>query len=201
MKIFPFLLLGSAAFLCFSESKKTKKNQKLRNLKNSLTERIESDDGKNEYSRLTQAPIIEMKLHKTKFETSLQEILVQNYAEQAKEKIAMTNFEIGKEKALLENITNSLKNTDVMENIILEHKNVNVNNPFRNKYFNFIKSYGEPYMFPVYKMSKSNPSHFSNNIHSSLLPSEQLLKLIMTQQEFVRYLHKKPVFYERGDVM
>lgn len=201
MKLLPFFVLGSAVFLCFFETKKVKKNQKLRNLKKSLTERIESDDGKNEYSRLTQAPIIEMKIHKAKYETSLQDILVQNYAEQAKEQIARTNFEIGKEKALLENLTQALKNTNVMQNILLENKNTNLNNPMRNKYFNFIKDQGGLHMFPIYKMSKSNPTHFSTNIHSSLLPSEQLLKLNMTQKEFLRYLHKKPIFYERGDIM
>ncbi|CRH03738.1 conserved Plasmodium protein, unknown function [Plasmodium relictum] len=185
----------------FCNCKKVKKNKNLRNLLKSLTNRVETDEGKNEYSRLTQSPKIEMKLSKINFKTTLQNILVQPFSEKAKEFISKTNYEIQKEKSILDEINNSNYNLNKIANILLGSNNLRRKNKLRIKYSHYLE--GDDFgltFFPVYKTFKSNSSHFKNNLISSLLSHELLEKGYLSNEQILRNSQRKMLFPERGDI-
>ncbi|CAD51101.1 hypothetical protein PFAG_02169 [Plasmodium falciparum Santa Lucia] len=201
------LLINS--FFCYGG--KVKKNKHLRNLLKTLTDRIETNDGENEYARLTQTPVINMNLEKTIFKTSLQDILVEPYAEKIKEIISKNNYEISKEKENLDEIRYYNDNLDKINNILIERenekkkkkrKNIQLENKLRNKYFHYLQDqdYGFS-IFPVYKTFESNPLHFDNNIISSLLPHELLDKGILLNKQILENSEKILHYPERGDTL
>ncbi|SOV13692.1 conserved Plasmodium protein, unknown function [Plasmodium gaboni] len=192
---------------------KAKKNKHLRNLLKTLTDRIETNDGENEYARLTQTPVINMKLEKTIFKTSLQDILVESYAEKIKDIISKNDYEINKEKENLDEIKYYNDNLNKINNILIEraneeknkktkHKNIQLQNKLRNKYFHYLQDEDNGLnIFPVYKMFESNPLHFNNNMMSSLLPHELLDKGIFSNKQILKNSEKMIYYPERGDTL
>ncbi|CRG93499.1 conserved Plasmodium protein, unknown function [Plasmodium gallinaceum] len=198
---FFFVLLFIYLFSYFCNCEKVKKNKNLRNLLKSLTNRVDTDDGKNEYSRLTQSPKIEMKLSKANFKTTLQNILIQSYSENVKELISKTNYEIQKEKSLLDEINNSNFNLNKIADILSGSTNIKRSNKLRNKYSHYLGDNDLGLIFlPIYKTFKSNSSHFNNNLYSSLLPHELLEKGYLSNEQILRNSQKKLLFPERGDI-
>ncbi|CDO64041.1 conserved Plasmodium protein, unknown function [Plasmodium reichenowi] len=196
-------------FFCYGG--KVKKNKHLRNLLKTLTDRVETNDGENEYARLTQTPVINMNLEKTIFKTSLQDILVEPYAEKIKESISKNAYEISKEKENLDEIRYYNDNLIKLNNILIEReneekkkkrKNIQLENKLRNRYFHYLQDqdYGFS-IFPVYKTFESNPLHFDNNIMSSLLPHELLDKGILLNKQTVENSEKILHYPERGDTI
>ncbi|ETB58606.1 hypothetical protein YYC_03779 [Plasmodium yoelii 17X] len=200
---FPIYILLIYVFLC--KCKKIKKNKKLGNLMKSLTERIESNEGENEYARLTQAPTINMKLSKVNFKTTLQNILVESYSEKVKELISKLNYEISKEKSILDDIKNSNYNLNKLNNLISVKSKKNDkfhDDKIKNIYHNYLNDNNESFglsLFPVYKTFKSNPSHFNNILRNSLLPDELIKDGFLPNQNFLKNSSKNVLFPERGD--
>ncbi|SOV75706.1 conserved Plasmodium protein, unknown function [Plasmodium sp. gorilla clade G3] len=203
------LLLLINGFFCYGG--KVKRNKHLRNLLKSLTDRVETNDGENEYARLTQTPVINMNLEKTIFKTSLQDILVEPYAEKIKEIISKNDYEISKEKENLDEIKYYNDNLDKINNILIERgneeekkkrKNIQLENKLRNRYFHYLQDqdYGFS-IFPVYKTFESNPLHFDNNIISSSLPHELLDKGILLNKHILENSEKILHYPERGDTL
>ncbi|SCM21432.1 conserved Plasmodium protein, unknown function [Plasmodium chabaudi adami] len=201
--LFPIWILLIYVFLCKGE--KIKKNKKLGSLMKSLTERVESNEGENEYARLTQAPTINMKLSKVNFKTSLQNILVESYSEKIKEAISKLNYEISKEKSILDDIKSSNYNLNRLNNLISvkAKKNNKFNDEkIKNIYHNYLNDNNESFglsLFPVYKTFKSNPSHFNNTLRNSLLPDELIKDSFLSNQNFLKNSTKNVLFPERGD--
>ncbi|EUD70697.1 hypothetical protein YYG_04255 [Plasmodium vinckei petteri] len=200
---FPICILLIYVFLCKCE--KVKKNKQLGKLMKSLTERVESNEGENEYARLTQAPTINMKLSKVNFKTSLQNILVESYSEKIKEVISKLNYEISKEKSILDDIKSSNYNLNKLNNLISVKAKKNNNfhdEKIKNIYHNYLNDNNESFgfsLFPVYKTFKSNPSHFNNTLRNSLLPDELIKDSFLSNQNFLKNSSKNVLFPERGD--
>ncbi|SBT74853.1 conserved Plasmodium protein, unknown function [Plasmodium malariae] len=204
--IYLSIYLLSITFL-YCNCAKVKKNKKLRSLLKSLTERVDTNDGENEYARLTQTPIVNMKLSKTNFKTSLQNTLVESYAEKVKEFISKTNYEINKEKNILDEIKNSNYNLNKVNSLLsIKSKNNDKSkgdNKLRNIFFHYLEDYDEDFglsFFPVYKTFKSNLSHFNNNLGNSLLPHELLDKGLLSSKSFSKNSSRNLFFPERGDI-
>ncbi|ANQ06856.1 Uncharacterized protein PCOAH_00010260 [Plasmodium coatneyi] len=198
-----YLLLGSS-LLCLCG--KVKKNKQVRNMLKSLTERVDTDDGENEYARLTQTPVVKMNLSKVKFKTSLQNVLVEPYTERVKDFVAKTNYEIKMERALLDEIKNANQNMDRIGDILSaregKQRKTRDNHILISRYFRYLKDKDEDFglsFFPVYKTFKSNSSHFGDNLSSSLYPHELLEMGSMSSESFLKNSSKRISFPERGD--
>ncbi|KJP89526.1 hypothetical protein AK88_00737 [Plasmodium fragile] len=198
-----YLLVG-CSLLCFCGN--VRKNKQVRNLLKSLTERVDTDDGENEYARLTQTPVVKMNLSKVKFKTTLQNILVEPYTERVKDFVAKTNYEIGMERALLDEIQNASHNMDRIGDVLSarqgKQRKTRDNHIIMSRYFHYLKDKDEDFglsFFPVYKTFKSNTSHFGDNLSSSLYPHELLEKGSMSSESFLKNSSKRLSFPERGD--
>ncbi|GAB65121.1 hypothetical protein PCYB_051390 [Plasmodium cynomolgi strain B] len=183
-----------------------KKNKQVRNLLKSLTERVDTDDGENEYARLTQTPVVSMSLSKVKFKTSLQNVLVEPYTERVKDFVGKTNYEIRMERTLLDEIKKASQNMDRIGDVLSarggkQRKNRD-DHIIMSRYFHYLKDKDEDFglsFFPVYKTFKSNTSHFGDNLSSSLYPHELLEKGSMSSESFLKNSSKRISFPERGD--
>ncbi|VWU51119.1 conserved protein, unknown function [Hepatocystis sp. ex Piliocolobus tephrosceles] len=207
-----YLFMYLLFFLLLGNCKKIKKNNKLRNLLKTLTEPVESDDGKNEYARLTQTPMVTMNLSKVKYTTSLQNTLVEPYAEKIKEYISARKHEIDEEKSILEEIKHSNYNLSRKISILLfKDKNkytsknniYNVGNNNNNTYLNSLKDSNEDFglnFFPVYKTFKSNPSHFNENMSNNVLHEDLLKRSYGPNTNALKNSSTKLFFPERGDI-
>ncbi|SBS92477.1 conserved Plasmodium protein, unknown function [Plasmodium ovale curtisi] len=191
--------------LYFCNCEKVKKNKGLRNLLKLLTDRVDSDEGENEYARLTQAPIINMNLSKINYKTTLQNVLVEPYSEKVKELISANNFDIRKEKVILDKIKNCNNNLRRIGSILsIKRKNNSKahDTNLKSTYFHYLNDSEENLgltFFPVYKTFKSNSSHFNNYITNSLLPHELLEKSSISNKTYLRNVSRKLFFPERGD--
>ncbi|CAG9479670.1 conserved Plasmodium protein, unknown function [Plasmodium vivax] len=198
-----YLLLGSC-LLCLCG--KVRKNKQVRNLLKSLTERVDTDDGENEYARLTQTPVVSMRLSKVKFKTSLQNVLVEPYTERVKDFVAKNNYEIRMERALLDEIKNANQNMNRIGDVLSarggKQGKTRDNHIIMSRYFHYLKDKDEDFglsFFPVYKTFKSNASHFGDNLSSSLYPHELLQMGSMSSESFLKNSPTRISFPERGD--
>ncbi|GAW79632.1 hypothetical protein, conserved [Plasmodium gonderi] len=186
----------------FCNCGKVRKNKKVRNLLKSLIEKVETDEGENEYARLTQSPIIHLNLSKVKFKTTLQNILVEPYSEMVKDFISKSNYEIRNEKSLLDEIKNANQNINRIRNIIsardIKKSKHQDNNIMRSRYFHYLndEDLGLSF-FPVYKTFKSNSSHFDDNLKNSLYPHELLEKGSLSRENFLKNFSNGISFPER----
>lgn len=172
----------------------------------SLTERVDTDDGENEYARLTQTPVVKMNLSKVKLKTSLQSVLVEPYTEKVKDFVAKTNYEISMEKTLLDEIKNANQNMDRIGDVLSarggKQRKTRDNHHIMSRYFHYLRDKNEDFglsFFPVYKTFKSNSSHFNDNLNSSLYPHELLEMGSMSSGNFLKNSSKRISFPERGD--
>lgn len=200
--VFAFVFVSLFLFVNHYNCVKVKKNKGLRHLLEYLTEREYSAEGENEFARLTQAPIVKMNLSKSVYKTSLQNILVKSYSEKVKEEIAQMNYEINKEKTLLEELNNSLHKINTLNMIMLENENKELlTNKIRNKYAHYLLNTENEdiFYYPVYKTLKVNSAHYLNALNASLTPSELLEKGELSHEQFIKQSHNRLLFPERGD--